>query len=92
MAKNDPKVGDVVTCKHEVEAHYSGFNGNPRWMFTPGTPGTVAAIVPKVRIVGGSPIHDRRDMFLVVDYVCLETQGIRRVGLNFCNARKYHVT
>ena len=78
--------GDLVTCLHAVEAYYSGYNGNPKWVFLPGTEGVVASIAPKVRIVGEPPAYDDCDEFVVVDYK--DGDETRRVGLNFCNIKR----
>jgi hypothetical protein len=80
-------VGDSVTCKFEVEAYYSNFNGSPLVLFKPGMVGVVAYIAPKVRIIVGLPTHDSRSEFLAVDFTD-ENCKPARVGLNFCNATK----
>ena len=82
---SDPQVGDRVTCKIAVDAYYSDYNGNPRWLFEPGMVGTVAVVAAKVRIVDG-PQYDDRDQMLVIEYRDPDTDDLRRASLNFCNA------
>lgn len=84
-----PKIGDKVTCKHELPAYYSNYGGNGHLIFKPGMVGTVKSIAPKVCLVkkgNTNPCWDRKDEFLVVDYQD-ETNVTRRVGLDFCNAK-----
>lgn len=84
-----PQKGDQVTCRHAVEAYYSGYSGNPRWWFRPGMIGVVAAVAPKVvrkHDYDNDPRYDQAEEFLVVDYQDGVVQ--RRVSLNFCNARR----
>lgn len=78
--------GTRVTCLHAVEAYYSDYGGNPKFVFSPGMEGVVASIAPKVRLMGEPPIYDRRDEFVVVDYK--DNGETRRVGLNFCNIKR----
>jgi hypothetical protein len=79
-----PAPGDTVTCKVPMEAHYSGYAGNPEMLFKPGMVGTVASIAAKVCIMDGEGYDDKED-FVVVDFQCPETKRRERVGLNFCN-------
>ena len=77
-------VGDKVTCLIAQAAYYSNYGGKPKMVFSPGMVGIVANIVPKVRMVKG---EDRKPDFLVVDFLCPETNCIERVGLHFSNCR-----
>lgn len=85
---NNPKPGDVVTCRYPVEAYYSNYGPNKGnyIMFKPGMIGIVHSIAPKVTILGiDDPRYDTKKDFLVVDFV--DEQNIKqRVGLNYCNA------
>lgn len=80
-----PQPGDRVTCKMEVEAYYSGFNGAPVVLFKPGMVGIVTCIAPKVSMVKG-PEFDDLDDFLVVDFLDPSTGTTQRTSLNYCNA------
>lgn len=79
------KRGDKVTCLFEVEAYYSNYAGNPKWVFKPGMEATVVCISPKVQIVYGPPIYDGFDERVVIDYIDPADGVTRRASLNFCN-------
>lgn len=84
------KKGDRVTCKHTVEAYYSGYSGNPVWKFEPGMIAVVHCVSLKVSrrkyLDPGEPQYDMKYEFVVADY---DDQGTeRRIGLDFCNVRK----
>ena len=83
----DIVIGDIVTCKVAVECYnywyYKRSHGR-EVLFEPGMPGVVVAVAPKVRIVRDGARTDRKETFLVVDFVT--ESGTERVGLNWCNA------
>lgn len=68
-----------------MEAYYSGYAGNPKWVFEPGMVATVVCISPKVRIVHDPPRTDGSDERVVIDYVDPADGEKRRASLNFCN-------
>jgi len=76
-------VGDKVTVLHAVECYYSNYGGNPELWFNPGDHAVITYIVPKVRISGEAPTHDKRDEMIIAD-----TSDGQRVSINFCNAVK----
>jgi len=80
--------GEQITCLFAVPAYYSGYAGNPVWMFEPGTIARVHCVAPKVRIVDDPPVRDCLDELVVADYEDPVTGQTRRVSLNFCNIRK----
>lgn len=84
MKKEQPQIGDKVTCKLEQYAYYSNYGGNPVLIFKPGMIGVVVSIAPKVSKIKGSRF-DNKDDFLVVDYIAPETNRIERVGLDYIN-------
>ena len=86
MAKPKISIGQKVTCLHEVEAYYSGYNGNPKVMFTPNDVGIVRSIAPKVHILKCLPVFDGCEDFLVIDFIHPE-HGKQRCHLNYCNVR-----
>ena len=90
MPRKQWQPGDQVTCKHEVEAYYSNYAGNPRWVFSPGMVGVVHGISPKVVVKPdcGDPRYDQSEERVVVDYQDPHDGETRRVSLNFCNIRR----
>ncbi len=81
--------GDTITCKHAVEAYYSGVSGHPRIKFPPGMVGKVACVCPKVTIRSHPPeLHDTKETMVVLDFFSPTTRAVERASLNHCNVRR----
>ena len=81
-------IGDMVTCKHETEAYYSGYGGRPQMKFKPGMLCEIWSFPPKVCIAGELPLNDKAKNFICCRYMDEQTGEIETVSLDFCNTSK----
>ena len=87
MKKRTATPGRAITVKHAVPSYYSGYAGRPSCIFKPGMVAIVHCITLKVCVVGEGPVHDRKQEFIVADFVHPDTGAMERVGIDFCNAK-----